>query len=302
MADNEGKREIINRAVLKFGGGGTSAAEVLYEDLDDSYFTAPFTNVPDGRNDILAACVSYGNVLEKVLRDLKPDFARQFADLGAEIRINKEIGDWQYVFELPSDFLVFIRQLSQNDKSKEYDCRVKLFRQYAHVVKGSDDQAYYCSVAHTSASATKPITGADYATKWALYDEDGDLGAAHVSGWSYKASQTGRLLLTNEYSNDPSTTVDSSIDSAFIEYIPYVQGGINDEPAYYDEDFKNALATALWPEIAIAFGKDNESRLSALKEYKNIASQDFLENQEESKHIPDRVPIWQNSKNLILPS
>jgi len=300
MADNAYKRAIVNSAIMKFSGGHISSADVLFDDLDDDYFTAPFTNVPAGRNDILVSCVKYEEVLLRVIKDLKPDFAKHFADLGAEIRINKEIADWKYMFELPSDYLIFIRQLSQTDRKTEYEAKVKYFRQYAHIVSGTDDQTYYCISAHTAAAANKPITGANYATYWSLYDED-DYGADWISGWSYKSSQTGFLLVTNDYSNEPSETVDDDIDSAYIEYIPYVQGGINDEPQYYDEDFKNAFATLLGSELSIAIGKDYERRMELLREYRLIAGPDFMENQAESGHIPERKTIWENSRNLTLP-
>ncbi len=301
MADNAYKRAIINSGITKFSGGHISSADVLFDSLEDNYFTDPFSNVPAGRNDILVACVKYEEVLKRIIRDLKPDFMKIFADLGAEIRINKEISSWQYMFELPSDYFMFIRQLEQNDKDENVEAVVRYFKNYAHVVTGTDDQAYYCTSDHTASSGDKPITGANYANYWSLYDADGDIGADWVSGWSYKSSQTGFLLLTNEYTNDPSATVDSSIDSAYIEYIPYAQGGRNDEPQYYDDDFINAFATLLGSEFCIALGNDYQRRLELLNEYKRIAGPDFLENQAEEKHIPERVSIWENSKNLTLP-
>ena len=300
MATNQPKTDIINRALLIFSAGTTSKAKVLYDAIDDDNFSAPFTNVDRTRKDILVACVAYEQVLKRVLIDLKPEFARRYADLGAEIRINKEIGSWPYVFELPSDFLWFLAQTDQSDNDKTYKAIVKSFRQYAHIVIGSDDQTYYCSVAHTGAVATKPITGANYATVWALYDE-GALGAAWREDWAYKASQTGRLLLAVAYSNNPSATVDGSIDSAYIEYIPYVQAAINDEPDYYSEDFANAFATRLGAELALAIGKDYKRRLELIKEYEVIAKPALFENEAEKEHIPERVSIWQNSKNLRLP-
>ena len=176
---------------------------------------------------------------------------------------------------------------------------IKYFRGYAHIVTGDDDQTYYCSSDHTSASANEPVSGADYATYWTLYDTD-DIGADWITGWSYKSSETGRLLVTNDYSNSPSETVDNDYDSAYIKYIPYQQGEINDEPEHYDEFFSNAFATRLGAELALAIGKDYERRLELIKEYEAIAKPDFLENEIEQLHIPEWDKIWDKSKNLRL--
>jgi hypothetical protein len=304
MADATHKRAIINRAILIFSAGTTGAARVLFEDgdMDTTYFSDPHANVPSTRKDILVSCIAYEQVLKRILIDLKPEFAKQYADLGHEIRINKEHGDWSYIFELPSDFLWLIAQIDQTDIKKEYKAVVKYFREYAHIVTGSDDQTYYCSTAHISVDDTSdgepPDDDGD--SNWTLYDED-NIGADWVEGWSYKASETGRLLLTNNYSNYPSTTVDESIDSAFIEYISYVQAGINDEPEYYSEDFCNAFATRLGAELALAIGKDYKRRLELISEYENIAKPNFFENEAEREHIPERISIFTNSKNLRLP-
>lgn len=300
MADSPYKRAIINRAVMKFTEGTTAAARTLFDDIDTTYFSDPFTNVPSTRKDILVACVKYEEVLKRVLIDLKPKFARYYADLGHEIKINKEIADWSYMFELPSDFLWFIEQVEETDKSQKYESVIKYFKSYAHIVSGTDDQTYYCSTAHTSASATKPITGASYATYWTLYDED-DFDIDWITGKAYKASETGRLLLTNNYSNSPSTTVDTEYDSAYIEYIPYTQAGINDEPQYYDEYFSEAFAILLGSELAIVMGKDYDRHIKLIGEYENIAKPNFFENEVEKENIPERKPIWENSKNLTLP-
>ncbi len=300
MAANAAKTDILNRALLIFSAGTTSKAKVLYDDLDDTYFSDPTANVPSTRKDILVACVAYEQVLKRVLIDLKPDFATAYADLGHEIRINQEVGEWNYMFELPSDFLWLIKQVDENDKDISYEAKIKYFREYAHIVTGDDDQTYYCSLAHTSATADEPITGTNYALYWTLYDVD-DIGADWVTAWAYKSSQTGRLLVTNEYSNDPSETVDSDYDSAYIKYIPYIQAEINDEPAYYSEDFANAFATRLGAELALAIGKDYERRMELIKEYEMLAKPAFFENEAEREHIPERVEIWKNSKNLRLP-
>ena len=270
MANNPYKREIVNSAISILREGKTDTAGQYYATIDDTEFASYATASSPG---LQRACFQYPLVLKAVLRDIKPDFASEhYADLGAEIKINKEINGWDLLFELPSNYLDMIAQVSQGARTIKvgqssrditYDHRVLTFDSYAHVVKGTDDQAYYCSTLHTAAAANKPITGADYADYWTLYDVASALGADWVSGWSYKASASGFLLATNTYSNDPSATVDSSIPSAYIKYIPYVQAGINDKPQYYPEEFKTAFAVRL----ASALTKDVEKQVGLLQRY-----------------------------------
>lgn len=288
--DNAQKRALVNRALLIFSGAKTPKGRIFFTEITDDDFSDPFTNVSGNDEAKLAACVSYEPVLKRVFTELQPKFARQYADLGAEIRINKEIADWSYLFELPSDYFDIVTQVSQANRKTKIESKVLTFNEYAHIVNGTDDQTYYCSTAHTGASEYKPITGASYADKWSLYDAD-KIGVDYVIGWSYKASQSGKLLVTNEYSNDPSTTVDGDIDSAYIQYIPYVQAGINDKPEYYPEHFANAFCTRLGAEIASAIGKGYERRRELLQEYDMIAKPDFWGIQQAKEHIEERTTI-----------
>ena len=292
MADNAQKRALVNRALLILQAGRTSSARLFFTEITDDEFSDPLTNITT-QKDKLAACVSYEPILLMVLSDIKPDFAKKYADLGAPIRINKEFAEWSYLFEMPSDYdsrlKDAVRQVDQDNHKKTYDFDVLHFESFAHVVSGTDDQAYYCSTAHTSAAATKPITGASYATYWTLYDTD-DIGADWVSGWAYKASETCDLLATSEYSNNPSATVDDDIDSAYIEYIPYTQAGINDKPEYYNEHFKNAFCIRLAAELAIDT-KDYERRRLLLQEYEMMAKPDFWSAQQSRKYIEEHTTI-----------
>lgn len=294
MADATQKRLLVNRALLIFSGATTAASRTLFKsgDLETTYFSDPHTNVPSSRRDILCVCVAYEPVLQMVLKDLKPDFARHFADLRAPVRINREYGSWEYLFDgLPSDFLDLIAQVDQNDKDKTYEAEIKTYDSYAHVVSGSDDKAYYCILDHTGSADKTPITGASYATYWSLYDED-DIGATYVVGKAYKASQSGHVLVTNAYSNVPTETVDSDIDSAYIEYLAYVQAGISDKPEYYPEYFVNAFCIRLAAEIAISIGKDYERRIQLLGEYEKIAKPGFYKGRQAKKHVEEQTSIF----------
>jgi hypothetical protein len=286
MADNAQKRALCNRAITILQAGRTSAAGVLHTSITDEQF-ADYSLVTDDTQKMLL-CFLYEDILKQVILDIQPDFAVQFADLGAEIRINKDIADWSYLFELPSDFLDLVAQVDQTDKDTEYKAKILTFDSYAHVVTGTDDQSYKCKLDVTASAATRPITGS-YSTNWELYDAD-DLGADWVSGWAYKASQSGKLLATNTYSNSPSETVDSDIDSAYIKYLAYTRAGISDKPEYYPNEFKNAFCIRLAAEMA-QDGKDYERRLRLLAEYEELAKPRAWQVQNQNDYEEDKTTI-----------
>jgi hypothetical protein len=275
MADNPYKRQIVNMAITILREGKTSAAGQFHTSIDDTEFADYTTASTQGLQRI---CFQYPIVLKEVLRDIQPDFAKQFADLSDEILINKEIGSWEYLFEFPSDYLALVSQVAEGNRKQKYDSQELVFDSYAHVVKGTDSQAWYCSADHTAASDNKPITGASYATYWTLYNTDETYGADWTTGWSYKSAQDGKLLAANHYSNDDD-------DSAYIEYIPYVQAGINDKPLHYTDEFKRAFAVRL----AVALTKDPEKQLSLLKRYSLYEKPQTLRVQNMNKYIKPHI-------------
>ena len=58
--------------------------------------------------------------------------------------------------------------------------------QIGHLVTGTDSNSYRCIVGHTSASANKPITGADYADYWETYNGLGTDGTWATATEYYK--------------------------------------------------------------------------------------------------------------------
>jgi len=298
MADNEEKRALCNRAITILTAGMTAQAGVLHTEITDEQF-ADYTSVTTD-NQIMLLCFLYEPILLKVILDIQPDFAKQFADLGNEICINKEVGDWTLLFELPTDFIkdpgALIAQISQANRKTKYKCKILTFDSYAHVVTGTDDQAYKCKANVTASADTRPITGS-WTTNWELYDEDGSLGATWVSGWSYKASQDGLLLATNSYSNSPSETVDSDIDSAYIEYLAYIQAGISDKPALYPNAFKNAFCTRLAAEMA-EDGHDYERRRKLMEEYELIAKPRVWQVQNRNDFEEETRPTFLESRTI----
>jgi len=184
--------------------------------------------------------------------------------------VNSEFGGWDYLFEFPSDYLALVKQCAEGDLGTGFDCDVLMFHSYSHVVIGTDEQSYSCSTSHTSVddSSDGQPPDDDGDENWTLYNTDGSLGAVWAEDVAYKTGATGRLLATNDFSNTDG-------DSAYIEYLAYVQAAFGDMPKYYPENFKNALATRLAAEIAMD-SKDYKRRTELLTEYKRLARGDYM--------------------------
>jgi hypothetical protein len=259
MATNAAKTFMCNLAVSKTKAGLTDVGQNYVNLIDDSYFTDYLAVMGSSQNEtVKRLCLYYETVLKQCLLDMRPDFAKRFADLGLPIAINKPIADWQYLFDVPSDYLALLCQLSQTRQTQKYDARVLDFTSYAHVVKGSDGLYYYCIANVTGAALNTPITGGSYATYWtATTDYE---GIDFEVGRAYKSANSGKILVTNTLSNNDG-------DSAYIEYLAYVQGGISDDPTKYPEGFKNAMATRLAVEIEV----DYDRRVKLLQEYELLA-------------------------------
>ena len=291
MAINSYKTEMVNKAVLKLGGA-TSIATTLVDDIDDSIFATPSTATDETTR---LACFAYPRVLKKALRDIKPKFARRYADLGLEIMITLagsagtpfEQADWELIFDLPSDYLALIAQIDETIKTTKFEATEITVHSYAHVVKGTDGRAWYCKLAHTAAAANKPITGASYTDDWALFNADGDYGADWESGKAYKTTQSGKLLLANDYTNEDG-------DSAYIEYMVYVVTGVADMPQYYDEDFIEAFTTLLASEMA-PYTVEKGVRMAMRLEYERLAKVQAQAAQSEPDYESE-TELWREAR------
>ena len=268
MATNAAKTHMINLALLKLVGVTSSAQPMLKTDIDDSVFASPTTATGVNKDDVMLYCTRYPDCLKRALIDIRPKFARRYADLGPPISITEDNSilypraDWVYMFDLPSNFLDLIGQTSQGSKTDRIEAEVRTAHGFAHVVKGSDDQAYYCSTDVTGIAATTPITGASYATYWTLFSTDDDDGVDFETTKAYKADQTGKILLSNELSN-------ADGDAAYIEYLAYTQAGVSDMPAYYDQHFVEAFVTLLAESMA-PWTTEQNVRQMLIQEYERL--------------------------------
>lgn len=280
MATNQPKTDMINLAMLKLGGA-SSIGTAFLSAIDDTVFASPATATNETTK---LACLRYPYALKQALLDIKPKFSRRYADCGLEIAITQngaggvpfEKADYERIFELPTDYLGLIAQISEDNRDTKHDAHEITVHSYAHIVKGTDDQAYYCKVAVTGAAANRPITGASYASYWALFNTDDAYGADWESGHAYKSAQTGRLLLANEYSNDDD-------DSAYIEYVAYSATGVSDIPTHYDQPFIEAFTTLLAAQMA-TWTKEFQAAGILLQQYRLIDRPDAEGLQAESDY------------------
>ena len=270
MADNQPKTDMINMASIKLGGV-IDIGQVYLDVINDTVFADPSTGSNESEK---VACMVYPNALKRAIREIKPKFARRYADLGPEIRITEDgatgtlfkRGDWELMFDVPSNYIGLISQISEGDKKAKYEAIEITAHSWAHVVKGTDDQSYYCTADIAEAAAThKPISGATYASFFALFNTDDSYGADFETGRAYKKSQashSGNLILAKQVSNHDG-------DSAYIEYLAYSPTGVGDIPTYYDDHFIAAFTTLLASEMAPVTTESN-ARWKLQQEYKRM--------------------------------
>lgn len=239
---NAAKTKMLN-LVFALLGGVTDIGTSYIEDIDDSVFADPSSA---SNEDTRRLCMFYPEALQQAIRDIQPKFARRYADLGMAIKITEDgangtlfyRGAWNYIFQCPSDFLDLISQLSEADFRRTYPADVVTAHTWSHVVKGTDEQAWYCSTLHTAADANKPISGGSYSTYWSLFNTDEAYGADWETGKAYLASSDLKLLLSNNYGN-------ANGNGAFIEYMAYEVLGVGDVPTAYDKHFTTAFTVLL---------------------------------------------------------
>ena len=290
------KTDMINLTLLKLQGVTSSAQSILETAISAAVFATPNIATGANKDDIMLYCTRYEFSLKKALADIRPKFARRYADLGDPISITEdgssgllyERGDWYYMYDLPTNFLDLIKQTDEATLGAQIAAEVRAAQNFGHVVKGSDGNSYYCSADVTGAAANTPITGASYATYWTQFSTDDDDGIDFETGKSYKADQTANVLFTNQYSN-------ADGDSAYIEYLAYVQAGVSDVPALYPQDFVEAFVTLLASEMA-PWSQEDNARLKLRQEYEQLVRPAASAAEARPDYYP--VPVsWLEARN-----
>lgn len=302
MAANQNKTDLCNRALMILNAGRSETAKLLLEGITDEEFVDYTTVSGASEPQTQLFCFLYERILKQVLEDIQPQFACRYADLGTALAIDQEWGGWDYLFELPSDFLCLAAMVDEGNPNRyadmDRDPEVLHFVEYNHVVEGTDGNPYYCTADHTAAAANKPITGASYASYWTAMTDTTWPSATWISGTAYKASRTGKMLGTNVLNNDDG-------DSAYIRYVAYDQYvssadvGRNDDPSYYPENFSNAFCTRLAAEMALD-SKDYERRRRLLEEYEALAKPHYWKAQNQHRAKRRRLSAFESRTMGLL--
>jgi len=108
-----GAVDICNQAILM--GGGAEGKTLISSYLEDSP-TAEKCRIlyPQARNEVLSK--------------VQPQCSLKFADLGSTLSGSSLVGagtDWDYQVALPSDCLIPLAQVDEDDEKTEYECEIR---------------------------------------------------------------------------------------------------------------------------------------------------------------------------------
>lgn len=121
--------EVCNRALAMLGGA-----------KDNTY---PIASVGDGEGGTSDNCNRLITPIRKeILKRIKPQECTYFAECD-ESSFSGEKGQWEYVFDLPSDDLISVRMIDEADNTKEYKSKIMQGYLFANTYSNSDgDKAY----------------------------------------------------------------------------------------------------------------------------------------------------------------
>jgi hypothetical protein len=120
---------LCNMALLKIGGG-----------KDDSYPISDLSG--DERSTSYNCNMIYTPARKEVLKRMKPQEVTYYAECD-ESSFTGEKGQWQYVFDLPSNCLMVTKMIDQSDHSVKYEYEIKQGYLFANSYSNSGgDKAY----------------------------------------------------------------------------------------------------------------------------------------------------------------
>ncbi len=145
---------ICNRALAILSGG------------DDTLTITTLSGAtgPEKKTSDLCA-LYYTETRREVLARMQPQECSYYADLGAESSFSGEKAEWLYVFDLPSDFLIVVRQCDEQYHMMEYNQEIMQGYLFTNTYSNEDrDSAYILYVKNeTDASAfSDEVTKAIY--------------------------------------------------------------------------------------------------------------------------------------------
>ncbi len=141
---------ICNRALSILSGGSN---------------TKTITALGDGTDTSDLCDLYYTETRREVLARMQPQECSYYADLGDESSFSGEKAEWLYVFDLPSDLLIIVRQCDEQHHKMEYNQEIMQGYLFTNTYSNEDrDSAYILYVKNeTDASAfSDEVTKAIY--------------------------------------------------------------------------------------------------------------------------------------------
>jgi len=116
--------------------------------------------------------VLYPQARNEVLIKVKPNCAREFADLGAELSGSSlpDMAEWEYAFNLPSDCLHLIAQVLESNHEQKYKCAKRQGKLLTNYYSNDDDDSAYIEYIFKQVDASEydPFLVAAIALKLAI--------------------------------------------------------------------------------------------------------------------------------------
>lgn len=120
--------KICNRALAKIGGGDDVLTISSLSDTD--------------KTSVLCALL-YTPARQTVLKRMKPQECSYYADLGDESSFSGEKAEWQYVFDLPSDYLILCKQTDERYHRIKYLSEVKQGKLFTNNYSNEEGDSAY---------------------------------------------------------------------------------------------------------------------------------------------------------------
>jgi len=139
--------EICNLALAKIGGAANTVI-ITTIDPDTLEDTDPI------KPTVQLCALIYPHSRKEVLKRMRPQECRYYADLGAESSFSGEKAEWEYCFDLPDDCLLFLKQTHESCYTMEYAHEIKQRRLFTNILTNDDGDSAYIEYVKNETDAT----------------------------------------------------------------------------------------------------------------------------------------------------